>query len=211
MVGACVAGAALLFGVWLGIGDIRAHWLIAEVRAAVPEAELEARRIEAGQADAAVAANPWAWKAWRKRGNVFARARAFDQAVKDYDRSLELQPDHPPVLVEKGAALVAAGRLEEGEAAVREAIRWAPGWWGSRIQLAKILKGRGRNEEALAELRFAVQVRPDCAEAHFLAGLLLYEMERFREAREAFELAAAWGWDWRKRVPKVAADPRMGG
>ncbi len=55
-------------------------------------------------------------------GTVLARLGRHAEAVKAYQRSLDLRPDDPDSLTNMGVALTVLGRFAEAEAAHRRAI-----------------------------------------------------------------------------------------
>jgi tetratricopeptide (TPR) repeat protein len=59
----------------------------------------------------------------------------------------------------------------------------------------------GRLEEALEQFDAAVEINPTYAEAHLNRAIVLNDLERFDEAREAFTRAAAADQKWGGEVP----------
>lgn len=91
-----------------------------------------------------------------------------------------------------GVVLVQAGRLDEGIARFREALRIDPNYSDVHIDLGNALNGRGAADDALAEFATVVRLRPDYAEAHNAYGNLLRSRGRNADAiaqyREALRL-----------------------
>jgi len=195
---ACAVGAG---GLWLGLGNLRAHDVMRETAPADPTAN----------ANAAVDANPWSWRAGWRRANLWAQQGRRAEAVDEYSRVLALQPDHAPVLVERGVTRMAAGDLAGAETDLRRAAEIVPWWWGPRLQLARLEAQRKRWEEALRHAERASELRPDDPEAALLRGAIAWELGRIDESRAAFKRCGELGWtDWRRRLPaRIADDPRL--
>jgi tetratricopeptide (TPR) repeat protein len=91
-----------------------------------------------------------------------------------------------------GVVLVQAGRLDEGIARFREALRIDPNYPDVHIDLGNALNARGAADDALAEFATVVRLRPDYAEAHNAYGNLLRSRGRNADAiaqyREALRL-----------------------
>ncbi|HEX8943119.1 MAG TPA: tetratricopeptide repeat protein, partial [Gemmatimonadaceae bacterium] len=91
-----------------------------------------------------------------------------------------------------GVVLVQAGRLDEGIARFREALRIDPNYSDVHIDLGNALNARGAADDALAEFATVVRLRPDYAEAHNAYGNLLRSRGRNADAiaqyREALRL-----------------------
>lgn len=91
-----------------------------------------------------------------------------------------------------GVVLVEAGRLEDGIARFRAALRIDPGYPDVHIDLGNALNERGAVDEAIAQFDTVVRLRPDYAQARVVFGKLLRTRDRDAEAigqfREAIRL-----------------------
>lgn len=90
-------------------------------------------------------------------------------AVERLIRVTAAQPDNSDAHLQLGLSLLAAGRLDEAEAAFRRTLEIAPDYADARIGLARVWERRGRRDAALAELE---QVTDFNAEAEALAARL---------------------------------------
>ena len=68
-----------------------------------------------------------------------------------------------------------------------EAVDRSPQVWVPHLLLGEALHERGASEEALAEYRMAVRLRPDEPTPRMKVGLTLAELHRFDEAAAAFQ------------------------
>lgn len=88
-------------------------------------------------------------------------------------------------------AAVEAGRPDEAEAAYAEMIAASPESAFLYLELARILEGQGRWDEALARTRRARELEPNDAEAVLLEAALLEALGDAENAEQAYELAEA--------------------
>lgn len=84
-------------------------------------------------------------------------------------RAAAAEPANADIHLQLGLALLAADRLDEAEAALREALRLAPDYEDARIALARISRRRGDSPAARAELE---RVDPANSEAATLRAEL---------------------------------------
>ena len=130
-------------------------------------------------------------------GDLLARARRFEEAVEQYDRALEAEPEAPgaaAVRVRRATALVNLERGEEAVAEFRRALEAAPEDPVVHHLFAEALAFLGRTEEAEEQRRLAEELSDSDAQR---IRLLLREaseaiadqdfegaLERYREVLE---------------------------
>ncbi|XP_049942783.1 protein O-mannosyl-transferase TMTC2-like [Schistocerca serialis cubense] len=86
-----------------------------------------------------------------------------------------------------GCVLSSAGRLEEAEWALRQALKHRPNMADVHYNLGNLLQARGRPEEAERSYRLAIHYRPSLAAAYVSLGQLLEARGRLREASQVYE------------------------
>ena len=88
-----------------------------------------------------------------------------------------------------------AGNLEAAEKVYREILARSPqraeGYWLAQSNLALVLLGQGKNEEAIEYLRAALRIRPQDGEVFTLLGEALAALGRTDEALVEFRQACA--------------------
>ncbi len=92
-----------------------------------------------------------------------------ERAVDLLARAAAAEPANADVRLQLGLALLAAERLDEAEAALRETLRLAPAYEDARIALARVARRRGDLAAARAELE---RVNPANGEAAALRAEL---------------------------------------
>jgi len=105
-----------------------------------------------------------------------------DQALRAYQRALELDPGVAGAHVNLGRLLHLTGELGRAEPHYREAVRLDPDDPTPHFNLGVLLEELGRREEAVHAYRQAILRDPDFADAHCNLGLLLESLGRRQEA-----------------------------
>lgn len=95
-------------------------------------------------------------------------------------------PDEAIVHNGQGAALLAAGELDDAEASFRLALEYHPRFTEARVNLGTVALARGDLPAAERELRGALRLDEDQAQAWANLGVALEMQGRHDEAREAW-------------------------
>jgi TolB-like protein len=155
-------------------------WKVAEQEALIVEAEKLARR--AASLDNS---DPWAHLAL---GFVAYTKRSTDEAVEEYQRALDLNPNFAAAHGYLGLALALAGRSEEAIGHCEEAIRMSPhdpqnAIFNTALSGAYYLAGR--YNEAIEFGRKATQQRTELSSAYRVYAASLAQAGQIEQARAA--------------------------
>jgi serine/threonine-protein kinase len=82
-------------------------------------------------------------------------------AIREYQRAVELSPDSADAYRLLAKAYEKADRLKEAEASYRKAIQLQPGYWGGYSDLGAFYSNYGRYAEAQMPLQRVIQLAPD--------------------------------------------------
>jgi tetratricopeptide (TPR) repeat protein len=88
-----------------------------------------------------------------------------------------------------GAALLAQGKITPAIESLERAASAAPNFWRARTDLARAYRGAGRLEAAREELRRVVAEAPGLDAAWLAYGDVLVDLEKYPDARFAYERA----------------------
>jgi tetratricopeptide (TPR) repeat protein len=91
---------------------------------------------------------------------LYAMKRDFASAVEEYRKCLAISREYS-VLKNLGNCLLAAGKKEEAESMLREAMEQRPKAADIHYYLATALDALGRKDEAIEEVRKALELEPD--------------------------------------------------
>jgi tetratricopeptide (TPR) repeat protein len=136
--------------------------------------------------------NPEAWLAHAYVGNALWQAGKPADAIREYERALQIKPDYPEVHNNLGMVLARSGREAEAVAHWVEALRISPDYAEPHYNLGNALAAAGNMPEAIKQWRQALQVKPDFIEAHQNLGNALrlagQVPEAIREYNEALRI-----------------------
>ena len=121
-------------------------------------------------------------------GFVLERQGMTDEAVEQYRKALELDPQSAAAHYNLGASLARSGELAEAERHFRSALGRKPSAQ-SYTGLAIVLSRQGRVDEAVASLRDAIAADPDSPAAYDQLGTILAEQGKLEEAAETYRVA----------------------
>jgi Flp pilus assembly protein TadD len=119
-------------------------------------------------------------------GSVYWNRGDQDAAVREWQRSLQHNPDDPIVLHNLALLHASQKRYAEAEATLRRAIRVRPASADPYFTLGKIYEETRRNEDARREYENAIRRAPLHTNARNRLGLLLLRAENLAEAEEQF-------------------------
>lgn len=135
-----------------------------------------------------------------KAGVAARDAGRPDDAIRQFERVLAIQPDNADARVQLGFSLTARRRFAEAERAFRRVLEQTPSYDDARLGLARI--AFFQNDLARAERELAALRAPNNAEARALAA----QVGRAREAARAAAVAAAR----QRRIEQARAARRNG-
>jgi tetratricopeptide (TPR) repeat protein len=143
----------------------------------------------------------WAARAIRKDpkpaylttlGTTLLNLRRHDDALKAFDKAVQLKPDDPGSWSNFGEALVEAGRPVDAVACFGRALQIDPRRWDAAYKNGMLLRQLGLLEEALVCFDTCERLQPGQAATLHLRALVLDALGRFEESlrdnRRASEL-----------------------
>jgi tetratricopeptide (TPR) repeat protein len=152
---------------------------------AVGQIHLEQGRLDAARPllERAVKLNPKSPEAWNNLGGV-AGTR---DAVRHYERALELRPDFIPALLNAGQASMQLNDYPAAERRFQKAAELDSGNPDAANQLGLAYAKQGRTREAREWFQKAIEIKRDHAGAINNLGVLYGELRQFPDAIAAFE------------------------
>jgi tetratricopeptide (TPR) repeat protein len=130
---------------------------------------------------------------WRMElGNLYAQKGDLPQALIEYRRAVDLEPNNPAVLEALAQfCLTYQVQMEEtGLPAAREAVKLDEKSAHARTLVGALLAAIGHTEEAERELIGALTLNDRLAEAHYYLGSLYLTQQRLELAQEHLSIAS---------------------
>jgi adenylate cyclase len=132
-------------------------------------------------AQKAAQVDPFYYRAHLALANVYLQRGNPAQAMAEYDKALELNPNATKVMASAGELLVQLGRADEAVVQIEQAIRlnpYHPDWYLWGLSVAQYFSGD--HEEALTSIR---RMRNPANETKRTLAFILARLGRLEEAR----------------------------
>ena len=136
-----------------------------------------------------IAKDPKSWMAYNNLGVVQVEKGNLDDAIDDYERSLQLHPEYPEALYNLGSALLRTGQTDKAIELCEKALKLQPTDVDAHVVLGNALMSRQDFDRAIDHYRQALKLRPDDANAHHNLGIALQQLGQHEEAAREFEKA----------------------
>jgi protein O-GlcNAc transferase len=124
-------------------------------------------------------------------GVVDYQCGRHDDAVRQFDLALKVNPKVAAAHNNRGAALKELGRLEEAAASYGRAIALKPDYADAFYNRGNVLKELKRYAEALRDYDQAIALKPDYVDAFNNRGSALKALKRFEDAVASYDQALA--------------------
>ncbi len=133
--------------------------------------------------------NPADFEAHYNLAAMLQSRNKLDDAMREYEFALRLQPDDAAANNAMGAAFLASGKGNEAIPYLSRAVKTRSDYFDARYNLGNALASQDDFNGAAEQFRLAVQLQPNDADAEANLGSALAEMGRFSEAKTHFERA----------------------
>ena len=120
-------------------------------------------------------------------GTTKLNASDYPAALIDLAKATELNPNLPDAWSYYGQALMRTGDPARATAAYRKAVAANPNDFTANLELATLLRGEDKLQEAKECLRRALAVRPDSLPARYHAAEIDFQEGKLEAARAALE------------------------
>jgi protein O-mannosyl-transferase len=131
--------------------------------------------------------------AYYNRGFAFMNNKKNDEALKDYNKAIELKPDYADAYLSRGNLFLNAKRNDEALKDYNKAIELKPGYADIYLSRGTLFIFEQRNDEALKDFNKAIELNPNYAQAYYNRGLLEYNSGKQDAACLDFKKAAGLG------------------
>lgn len=169
---------------WILLGPLLACTLVLADNADVLTLEQANARLAA--LDKQIAASQAPAPLYVTRGNYHLQMLAFDEALSDFDKALALDPGQDKALLGRGLALGRMGRVDEGIAALSVYITRHPDSSVAYTKRGVRHLWKGDAKAAEADLRKALDLDPNNAEAHDDIGVIFAQRKDYDTAIDHF-------------------------
>jgi tetratricopeptide (TPR) repeat protein len=120
--------------------------------------------------------------AYYGRGVAFKDENKIDEALNDYSKAIQLNPDYADAYYNRGALLLNENKIDEALNDFNKAIQLNPGDAKAYSNRGALLLKENKIDEALDDFNKAIQLNPDYADAYYNRGNVFYSEKRYEEA-----------------------------
>ncbi len=122
-------------------------------------------------------------------GLLYLRLKKPDEAIREFERELVLNPNDTQNKYSLGDTLLAARNAERGLALIRELTQARPNHFEARYTLGKALLQRGDIAEAIDNLERASKLAPENPEVHYQLGQAYLAAGRKTEGKSQLDIS----------------------
>lgn len=115
-------------------------------------------------------------------GTTFVDSRDWNKAEEAFQRALEIQPDSTAAVLSLGEVYWRQKRYDDAEKALLDGLKIEDKSWHGHFTLGRLYWERGNIAKAAPAIGRTLQLKPDFAEAHLLAGNILLRLEQRERA-----------------------------
>ena len=139
------------------------------------------------QCESALAITPQLAEGHTCLGNVFVSTGHYEDAVLEFQRSLELDHNSDATLRSLAAAYQKLGNTSAAEAAYRKAISLRPNYWGVYSALGWFYSNQARYADAVEMYKKAIQLAPRYYYGYSNLGAMYLQLGQYQEAVEVLQ------------------------
>jgi len=121
-------------------------------------------------------------------GNIDKKEKP-DDILREFDKTIKLNPNNADAHHKKGEALLEQGRYEEAIEEFDKAIKLDPNFTVAYNNKGAALSGLGSSEEAIEEFDKAIKLDPKYARAYYNKGAVFYYHGKYKESIEMYDIA----------------------
>jgi protein O-mannosyl-transferase len=117
-------------------------------------------------------------EAYYSRGVVLFDEKKFDQAIPDFNKTIELNPNYVQAYINRGDIYIYSNKFEEALADFNKAIQLRPDFELGYYNRGVVFYTQKKYKEALTDYNKAIALKPDYAQAIYSRGLAKYYTDK---------------------------------
>lgn len=135
----------------------------------------------------AIAAYPDFYEAYLLLGTAFVDEREWQKAETAFERAVELKAGSVPATLALGEVYWRQKRYDEAEKTLLEGIKLDDKSWNGYFTLARLYWDQEKIAKAAPAIGHTLQLKPDFAPAHLLAGNILLKVNQQQRALTEYQ------------------------
>ena len=134
------------------------------------------------QLNKAIGIYPEYFQAHMWLGTAFVDSREWQKAEMAYQRALEVKPESAVAIIGLGEVYWRQKRYDEAEKTLLDGLKLDDKNWHGYFTLARLYSEQGNIAKAAPAIGHTLQLKPEFAEAHLLAGNILLKVNQLERA-----------------------------
>jgi protein O-mannosyl-transferase len=134
-----------------------------------------------------LAKNPDCWMGYNNLGNALLQKGQVDEALEQFQKALEINPNYAQANYNLGLALFQKGQVDGAVAKHKKAVEINPNYPEAHNNLGNALLQKGQVDEALEQFQKALEINPNYVNAHYNLGIALFQKGQSDEAIAQFQ------------------------
>ena len=115
-------------------------------------------------------------------GTTLRRQGRFEEALKTFDKAVQLKPEDAELWINLGTVLAELGRPADALLTFQHVLKLNPHHWDAAYRCGFLLHGLERHGEALSYLDLGESLQPNHAAIPQMRAIVLHKLKRFEEA-----------------------------
>jgi len=136
-----------------------------------------------------LAKNPYCWMGHYNLGATLLHKGQVDEAIAQFQKTLEINPNYAEAHCNIGFALVQKGQVDEAIAQFQKALEIYPNLTAAHFNLGRAFLQKGQMDEAMPQFQKALEGTPNDAGIHNNLGIAFAQKGRMDEAIAQFQEA----------------------
>lgn len=132
---------------------------------------------------------PQSFILFRILGVVLKEQGKLQEAIKAFNKAIQLKPDYPEAYFDRGITFENIGQIDEAVSNYDKAIQLKPDYVDAYLNHGNALKDLGQLEEAVKDYDKVIALRSDCGEAYNNRGVALKKLGKYDKAIKNYQLA----------------------
>ena len=124
--------------------------------------------------------------AYYNRGNLFMNEKRIDEAIIDFNKAIEMNPNFARAYNNRGSLFMDKKRNDEALNDFNKSIELEPGYANVYYNRGTLFMNEKRNDEAIIDFNRAIELNPNNVKAYYNRGTLLMDEKRNDDAINDF-------------------------
>jgi protein O-mannosyl-transferase len=120
--------------------------------------------------------------AYNNRGSIYMDESRFDEALRDFNKAIELKPEYSDAYNNRGKLLKSTGRYEDMLSDFNKAIESNSDNFEAHNNRGNVLCIMKKYDEAIADFNSAIALKPEMAESYNNRGTVYITEKKYTEA-----------------------------